>query len=340
MVYQIYIDVLIFTNLFMDLVILWLTGRVFRQRIVWWRLLLGGLTGSLMTVGMQIMTGILNQKIIIICRKLGEWNQGIVVFIQKLGVSDEVLPEATLQGLIVLQSVIIIIFAGIVMVRVTYKVSSKKELLELFGGQILITMTMGGFLVWVSHLTLIRNLLKLAGTLEIYSIRQLVLLTVFCVVILMLLREGMLRFKQEQKYYEYRGILMFEHQRGCGKGFVDTGNCLLEPISHRPVVVTDADFLLPILPQEYQKLVCTYVEQGIIDFEQIEEKKLHRAKWIPYQTIDVTSGSMLGILCHQLILQEGKEYKSIRPVVIGISRTPMNLKKHYQMIIPGLLLEK
>ena len=118
-----------------------------------------------------------------------------------------------------------------------------------------------------------------------------------------------------------------------GTGFLDTGNFLVEPLSRRPVVIAEADWLISALPEDYRKLVEVYLEQGVIDYDQIAAQRLTRARWIPYQAVGETRGELLGLQCKRLVMRQQNTCMIREEVIVGISRTAITGNHRYQMLL-------
>lgn len=300
MKYTIYLDLIFLWNLIMDLCVLLLTKRCFGLTTSWWRIILGSAAGSALSIVLQMIPGM---------RLWVYYLTGIA------GV-------------------------GVCMTFITFPVHNIRDLIHHFGCQLLTATGLGGVMSLFYHSTGLRSLLEKLSRTGRWGILQMLMLIILSIIILMLLQEGMNRYRREHPSQRYQGLLSLDGASHKGVGFVDTGNFLIEPISHRPVVIADAEWLLPVLSEEYQALVHTYIQQGVIDYDWMARKQLSRAKWIPYQTIGEDCGNLLGIQCSRLILQSGKEYKSICPVVVGISRTAVASGKNYQFIIPEALIRE
>lgn len=169
---------------------------------------------------------------------------------------------------------------------------------------------------------------------------ELFLLVSAAAVILSILAVGFRQYHTGQKRDYYQVYLYFENENIYGTGLVDTGNFLVEPMTRRPVVIAEADWLRPILTADYQHLVECYTEQGRFDYDWIAEKKLTKAKWIPYQSVGEAQGEMLGIQCRKMILRQDSKCLVRENVIVGVSRTALTGKHQYQMLLHTELVEQ
>ncbi len=108
---------------------------------------------------------------------------------------------------------------------------------------------------------------------------------------------------------------------GCGKevwleALVDTGNCLREPVSGKPVSVIDEKAM-----------------------EQLDSIKLpEKLKLIPYRSIGKENGIMEGYEVPELIIDDGEEKLRRQKVIVGISKVKVSVDGTYQMILhPDLI---
>ncbi len=99
---------------------------------------------------------------------------------------------------------------------------------------------------------------------------------------------------------------------------VDTGNCLMEPISGKPVSV---------------------LEKGIFDRLWGEEDfKGFRA--IPYRSVGCKKGIMKGYEVPEIIIEQGGIRKVCRNVYVGLSSITVSGTEKYRMLVHPALIEK
>jgi stage II sporulation protein GA (sporulation sigma-E factor processing peptidase) len=218
---------------------------------------------------------------------------------------------------------------GIGMTAIAFPIHRIRELIVYFGCQMLVTITLGGMLQWLERLGKHQWKPVMTGGMALSAFT-----------ILYLLQEGMLRYQSDTKNMVCRCTLAFESGCQMGHGLLDSGNLLREPVSHLPVVVADAAWILPMLSADYQQLVSTYIEQNQIDYDWIVRKHLKKIRIIPYQTVGEKNGCMLGLKCQSMILQSDRGCRYICPVMIGISHTALQSRRNYQMILPASFLWK
>lgn len=291
--YTIYLDVLFLINFGMDILIIWLTGRLCRERISWWRYLVSPLTGSLLFI-LLIWIPIPAKWIYYIC------GYGII---------------------------------GILMCFLAFQPKGIKYVMKCYGCQLLVTFLFGGIMNWLYFSTPLAA--WFASRLEGQGIRlqEFLLLVILSGVIFAVLNSGYQHYRKEQKQERYQVSLYFDEIPVYGTGFLDTGNFLVEPLSRRPVVVAEAEWLLPMLPEEYQRLVEFYLEHGKINYDLIAEQGLTRARWIPYQAVGETQGELLGLQCKKLVMRHKETCMTREAVIVGISQTAITGKHQYQMLL-------
>jgi stage II sporulation protein GA (sporulation sigma-E factor processing peptidase) len=295
--YIVYLDVVAGVNFIMDMSVLWLTGFVLKYKLPLWRILLGGFTGSIMSVGLQLVHGI------------PLWLYYV------LGIAG----------------------IGMGMTVITFPVHTWRQLLHSYGCLLLVTIGVGGSMTLLGHL--VEQFQGQGGQLlqQTGTFWQLVVLSAVSITVLTLLWLGMRQYDVEHQWIQYTGLLTIDGVSQSGIGFLDTGNRLVEPVSHQPVVIVDPTWLMPALSEEYRTLVDVYVKQGCIDYDWIVAHQLYKVRRIPYQTIDEADGHLLGIQCQRLELTSRGEHRCYSPVMIGISRTAVSAGKKYQLIIPWTL---
>lgn len=300
MKYTIYLDVLFLINFGMDFLIIWLTGRICGQKAKWWRYLVSPLAGSLLLI------------LLIWLPIPARW----VYYIFGYGI------------------------IGIIMCILAFHPREMKQGIKCYACQLMITFLLGGIMNWLYFSTPIGEwcVRSLGG--EGLQFRELLLLVLLSGSIVAVLSAGFRQLQKEQKQEIYQISLYFEDQNIYGIGFVDTGNFLKEPMSRRPVAVAAADWIQPVLSEEYRELVSAYLETGKINYDLIAEKELRKARWIPFQAVGQQQGELLGIQCEQMIIRRDNDCMTRKNVMIGISRTPITNHNRYQMLLHREMIEQ
>lgn len=300
MKYTIYLDVLFLINFGMDFLIIWLTGRLCGQRTSWWRYLVSPLAGSVLLI-LLIWLPIPFQWMYYICS----------------------------YGMI-----------GMLMCYLAFHPKGFKQGIKCYACQLMITFLLGGIMNWLYFSTPFGEwcVHSLGG--QGLQFRELFLLVLLSGSIVAVLTAGFRQLQKEQRQETYQISLYFGEHNIYGIGFVDTGNFLKEPLSHRPVAVVSADWIVPVLPDEYGKLVNVYLEAGKIDYDLIAEQKLRKARWIPFQAVGEQQGELLGLQCEKMILRQKNTCMTRKNVIVGISRTPIASHNRYQMLLHREMIEQ
>ena len=137
----------------------------------------------------------------------------------------------------------------------------------------------------------------------------------------------------------YEVELYFGQQVCRGKGFLDTGNGLRDPLSKRPVVVAEYETLKKCLPSDFQAA-----------FEQCENEQelldmlgkscwAHRLRLIPFTSIGKRNGLLIGVRRDAVRLRSSKHSMVFKNIVVGIYREKLS-SGAYQMLIPADVLTK
>lgn len=299
--YTIYLDVLFLVNFAMDYLILFLTGWLCRQKTVWWRCLISALTGSILFL--------------------------LILWLP--------IPEVWMYYIFSYG------FTGILMCFLAFRPKGIKAVLACYLCQLMVTFLLGGIMNWLYFVSPIRSWINGSWNEEQgIPLREFVLLLLLSGIIFSVLTVGFRQYRKDERQYLYELSLYFGERNIYGVGLVDTGNFLIEPMSRQPVAVADARWIEKLLPEDYQRLLQTYLEQGKIDYDRIAEDTLFKAKWIPFQAVGEEQGEMLGIQCGRLILKRSDACITRQNVVVGISRTPISKNNRYQMLLHTDMVEQ
>ena len=109
-----------------------------------------------------------------------------------------------------------------------------------------------------------------------------------------------------------REVVLYWKGRSCHiKGFADTGNHLIEPLSKKPV--------------------------SIITFEIwhkfFQEEDMHLYRWIPYTTVGKPDGVLQGIQIDYMVIDRGKDSQIIEQPMIAVTKQPFTGIFHYSILL-------
>lgn len=125
-----------------------------------------------------------------------------------------------------------------------------------------------------------------------------------------------------------------------GQGFLDTGNSLRDPVTNRPVIVAEYQFLKKLLPCDLKQVIDGINNES----EGLETLALtswaNRLRLIPFTSIGKKNGLLIGVRTDEIIVSAGKKKIQHSNMVIGIYQDTLSRDGKYQMLIPSEILEK
>lgn len=157
------------------------------------------------------------------------------------------------------------------------------------------------------------------------------ILIVLAVCIILRMIFGNVKEQRENQNYIHAVSIYMDDRKTEFMGFMDSGNLLKIPFSQKGVIIGDMQAMQQIMPQEFHDFTQTYLRTGDIDYDALMQ--IH-SKWmiipVTYGCINHKTGTMPGIICSKVILDNGEgEYSD---VPICFSR--MNLGNGYHMLLP------
>ena len=120
-------------------------------------------------------------------------------------------------------------------------------------------------------------------------------------------------------------------------GLIDTGNCLFDPITGKPVIVIEMSLLKEVLePSLYNDL------QTIIKFEDasyhISSENVTKIRLIPFQSIGRKRGILPAIVLDEVEIRKDTQFLSSKRVIAALYDDALSQSKEYQVILhKGLL---
>ncbi|ABI68154.1 sigma-E processing peptidase SpoIIGA [Syntrophomonas wolfei] len=133
--------------------------------------------------------------------------------------------------------------------------------------------------------------------------------------------------------------LRFNNYHCQGKGFLDTGNNLRDPITNRPVIVAEYQFLKSCLPEDLRE---------VLEIKQDENTMLdalggcswaNRLRLIPFSSIGKKNGILLGVRADEIVVNNGSKDVFHQNMVVGIYREKLSSQGEYQFLIPAEIIE-
>lgn len=132
--------------------------------------------------------------------------------------------------------------------------------------------------------------------------------------------------------------LRFGSQRCNGKAFLDTGNGLRDPLTNRPVVVAEYEFLKNYLPEDFRQVFDLTMDENDMLDKLSESSWANRLRIIPFSSIGKKNGILVGVRADSIVVNTGKEDLIHNNVVIGIYRDQLSKDGSYHLLIPAEIM--
>lgn len=121
------------------------------------------------------------------------------------------------------------------------------------------------------------------------------------------------------------------------KGFMDSGNCLYDPINKKPVIVVEEETIKELISPEfymYLEEAKSYLEVGKTDIGQwdINKEVFPKLRFIPYSSVG-KRGVLLGMNIDKVMIYTGKDVICNEKVIVAISNNLISPNKKYQVIL-------
>ena len=133
--------------------------------------------------------------------------------------------------------------------------------------------------------------------------------------------------------------LHFGNRVCCGKGFLDTGNHLRDPLTRRPVVVAEYELLKDCIPRDCQVIMENNGAHNDVLEALSSSSWASRLRLIPFTSIGQKSGMMVGFRCDQVIIDPRKPSAIYKNLVVGVYLDRLTVEDDYQLLIPSEILQ-
>ncbi len=134
--------------------------------------------------------------------------------------------------------------------------------------------------------------------------------------------------------------LRFGAQSCNGQGFLDTGNGLKDPLTRRPVVVAEYEFLKQCLPRDFQQAFDDNQDEDDILDHLSQSSWANRLRIIPFSSIGRKNGILVGVRADAIMVHTGKKNVLHNNVVIGIYRDKLSQDGSYHLLIPSEIVNQ
>ena len=208
----------------------------------------------------------------------------------------------------------------------------------------LITYFVGGLMSSVYYYTNFKlHLIKIGNGVVFSNVPiKFVVISILLVIPIVMMIFLVLRWHRNQSGYIYRVELHLENRNILTNGFMDTGNCLFDPIYKKPVMVIENSLVKELVsPQFYNDLEKIKHNMDHSDFDMnqwnLSKENILRLKFIPYHSIG-KSGMMLGIKLDKVFVHTQQGTRCNEYVIAAISDNVLSTKEDYHVILHRELL--
>ncbi|MGI5880121.1 MAG: sigma-E processing peptidase SpoIIGA [Syntrophomonadaceae bacterium] len=130
-----------------------------------------------------------------------------------------------------------------------------------------------------------------------------------------------------------------ENRQCAGQGFLDTGNGLRDPLTNRPVIIAEYQWIKDLLPDDF---ITVYETQNKPEdmFDLMGTCWSNRLRIIPFSSIGKKNGWLVGVRTDEITLNNGRRQITHNNLVVALYREQLSSQGEYQLLIPGEILEK
>lgn len=134
--------------------------------------------------------------------------------------------------------------------------------------------------------------------------------------------------------------LKFNDMRCCGKGFLDTGNNLRDPLTNRPVIVAEYQMVKNCLPDDMKQAFEQSSAENDLLNSLAASSWANRLRLIPFTSIGKKNGILVGLRADEIIIDTGEQSIFHKNMVVGIYKDALSSEGDYQFLIPAEIVEK
>jgi len=163
---------------------------------------------------------------------------------------------------------------------------------------------------------------------------------VFCVLAIGIYGEKYLTQRIIPRLLNFDVQLWFDSSSCHGKGFLDTGNGLRDPLTNRPVLIAEYGLVKECFPEDFQNAIEKNNSEAEMLDNLTQSSWANRLRLIPFNSIGKQSGLLIGVRADEIIVDTGKTNIFHKNLVVGIYKERLSNEGKYQLLIPSEILEK
>lgn len=133
--------------------------------------------------------------------------------------------------------------------------------------------------------------------------------------------------------------IRFNGSKYRGNAFLDTGNMLRDPLTNRPVLIAEYAWFKELLPLD----LLDVFEKGLSETEIMTLAAnsiwADRLRIIPFTSIGLRSGILLGFRSDEIILNLGGRDICHKNVVVAVYQYKLCRDGHYQLLVPAEIVQ-
>ncbi|MBU8907101.1 sigma-E processing peptidase SpoIIGA [Desertibacillus haloalkaliphilus] len=117
------------------------------------------------------------------------------------------------------------------------------------------------------------------------------------------------------------------------RGLIDSGNQLQDPISKAPVMILDMTKLSGYFPASFIENIAQVDQLGNQTMDEESQELEHRMRIIPYRGVGQQNQFLMALKPDYVKVKEKGEEHLIKKVLLGLNHTPLSSEDEYQCIL-------
>ncbi len=162
---------------------------------------------------------------------------------------------------------------------------------------------------------------------------------ILAVILLVIFGERYLSKQLIPNLFKYKVKLNFAGFFCEGDGFLDTGNSLKDPLTNKPVLVAEYNFIKSCLPNDIQAAMENTNNQEEMLNNLTKSSWASRLRLIPFTSIGKRNGLLIGVRADEVIITTLKKLFIHKNIIVAIYLDRLSNEGDYQMLIPFNIIQ-
>lgn len=227
------------------------------------------------------------------------------------------------------------ILFSVIIVLAAYKTIKLDDFIKLIGLFYLVNFIFGGAALGIYYF--FDSSLDIKGGafyIKSFPVKILVFSSVFVIIACRSLWP-LIKAKLDNKNFYYTVELIFDDSSVVVEALMDTGNELIDPITHKPVMIVQFNKIKSIMPDSIKRIYMELKEENLDYITEAVGNSpwVKRFRMIPYKAVGKANGILIAYKPDKIRVLIGETWEEIKDVLVAVYNKELSTNNDYHAVI-------